>query len=62
VDDGDPVAVVVNGNSVQATVAIRERINEGVCFLIEGTAENNANALLNGAPGTVQIESRGTNE
>ena len=30
-------------------------MQEGVCFLIEGTAEGNANALLNGGPVSVQI-------
>ncbi len=37
-------------------MAIRERVPEGVCFLLEGTAEANANALLNGSPVSVQIE------
>ncbi len=47
---GDEVTVAQNGTSVRARVAIKERISEGVCFLIEGTAEGNANALLNGGP------------
>ena len=29
---------------------------EGVCFLAEGVAPGNANALLNGGPVRVQIE------
>jgi hypothetical protein len=37
-------------------VAIRERVNEGTCFLLEGTQESNANALLNGSPVSVTIE------
>jgi NADH-quinone oxidoreductase subunit G len=53
---GDPVTVSQNGTSVRARVAIRERVPAGVCFLAEGTAEGNANALLNGAPVSVQIE------
>jgi NADH-quinone oxidoreductase subunit G len=53
---GDEVAVSQNGTSVRATVAIRERAQDGVCFLIEGTDEGNANALLNGGPVAVQIE------
>ena len=47
---GDEVSVAQNGTSVCAKVAIKERIPEGICFLIEGTAEGNANALLNGGP------------
>jgi NADH-quinone oxidoreductase subunit G len=53
---GDNVSVAQNGTSVRARVSIRERVHEGVCFLLEGTAESNANALLNGAPVSVQIE------
>jgi NADH-quinone oxidoreductase subunit G len=51
---GDEVRVGQNGTSVEARVAIRERVEPGVCFLIEGTEEGNANALLNGGP--VQVE------
>jgi NADH-quinone oxidoreductase subunit G len=53
---GDEVKVAQNGASVRARVAIRERISEGTCFLLEGTAESNANALLNGSPVSVTIE------
>jgi NADH-quinone oxidoreductase subunit G len=53
---GDPVRVSQNGSSVEATVQIRERIEAGTCFLIEGTADDNANALLNGSPVNVTIE------
>jgi len=53
---GDPVRVSQNGTSLSARVAIKERVPEGTCFLLEGTAEANANALLNGAPVSVQIE------
>jgi NADH-quinone oxidoreductase subunit G len=53
---GDEVDVSQNGNTVRAQVAIRERVQEGVCFLAEGTAEDNANGLLNGAPVAVTIE------
>jgi len=52
---GDTVNVAQNGTSIRAQVAIKERVQEGACFLIEGTAEGNANALLNGAPVSVQI-------
>jgi NADH-quinone oxidoreductase subunit G len=56
VTDGDAVAVSANGTSVEATVAIRERVGEGACFLVEGTAENNANALLNNGQRAVNVE------
>jgi NADH-quinone oxidoreductase subunit G len=53
---GDEVDVSQNGTTVRAQVTIRERLQEGVCFLLEATAEGNANALLNGAPVAVTIE------
>jgi len=53
---GDEVTVSQNGAGIRARVAIKERVREGVCFLLEGTAESNANALLNGSPVSVQIE------
>jgi anaerobic selenocysteine-containing dehydrogenase len=53
---GDTVSVSQNGTSIRARVAIRERVQEGTCFLLEGTAESNANALLNGSPVNVTIE------
>jgi anaerobic selenocysteine-containing dehydrogenase len=37
--NGDEVTVSVNGRSLEATVAIRERMREGAAFLIEGTDE-----------------------
>jgi NADH-quinone oxidoreductase subunit G len=52
---GDEVSVSQNGTTVLAKVAIKERVQEGVCFLIEGTAEDNANGLLNGSPVAVEI-------
>jgi len=53
---GDEVRVSQNGTSVSARVAIRERVQDGVCFLVEGTEEGNANALLNGGPVGVEIQ------
>jgi NADH-quinone oxidoreductase subunit G len=53
---GDEVNVSQNGSTVRAQVAVRERVEQGVCFLIEGTAEDNANGLLNGSPVSVTIE------
>ncbi|MEK6251431.1 MAG: NADH-quinone oxidoreductase subunit NuoG [Actinomycetota bacterium] len=59
-EDGDEVSVAQNGTSVGARVAIRERMGEGACFLIEGTAADNANALLNGGPVAVEITKVGS--
>jgi anaerobic selenocysteine-containing dehydrogenase len=53
---GDPVQVSQNGTSVRTRVAIKERVPEGTCLMLEGVAEDNANALLNGAPVSVRIE------
>jgi anaerobic selenocysteine-containing dehydrogenase len=54
---GDEVEVARNGNSVVAAVDIKERIAQGTVFLIEGTRDGNANALLNGGgPVDVTIE------
>jgi NADH-quinone oxidoreductase subunit G len=53
---GDEVSVSQNGTSIRAKVSIRERVPEGTCLLIEGVADGNANALLNGSPVSVQIE------
>ncbi|MGA9371137.1 MAG: molybdopterin-dependent oxidoreductase, partial [Solirubrobacterales bacterium] len=56
--NGDEVAVSVNGNSLQATVAIRERMRQGAAFLIEGTDEANGNVLTNGVPQRIQVSKR----
>jgi NADH-quinone oxidoreductase subunit G len=45
---GDEVDVRSNGTSLRARVMVRERIRPGAGFLIEGTAEANANALPTG--------------
>ena len=55
VKDGEAATVSVNGDSVSATVTIRERLAEGTCFLVEGTAEDNANVLLNGTPALAKV-------
>ena len=52
----DDVTVSQNGTSLRAKVSIKERVPEGTCLLIEGVADGNANALLNGSPVSVQIE------
>ncbi|HEY3193398.1 MAG TPA: molybdopterin-dependent oxidoreductase, partial [Solirubrobacterales bacterium] len=56
--NGDEVTVSVNGSSIEATVAIRERMREGAAFLIEGTDEANANVLANGAPRRIEVTKR----
>ncbi|HEX2391424.1 MAG TPA: NADH-quinone oxidoreductase subunit NuoG [Solirubrobacterales bacterium] len=53
---GERVRVSQNGASVEASVRIKERVPEGVCFLAEAVLDGNANALLNGGPVEVQIE------
>ena len=53
---GDEVSVSQGDASVLARVSVKERVPEGTCLLLEGTAEDNANALLNGSPVSVQIE------
>ena len=55
---GDDVTVAVNGHSVEATVAIRERMRQGAAFLIEGTDEGNANVLANGVPQRIRVSKR----
>jgi len=54
--NGDAVRVAQSGSAVEARVQIRERIEQGACFLIEGTSDGNANGLLNGSPVNVTIE------
>jgi NADH-quinone oxidoreductase subunit G len=56
--NGDEVTVSVNGHSIEATVAIRERMREGAAFLIEGTDEANGNVLTNGVPPRIQVAKR----
>ncbi len=55
IETGNMVAVSQNGATVEARAQIRERTPEGACFLIEATAEGNANALLNDSPVAVEI-------
>ncbi len=52
---GETVRVGQNGSSVEAKVIIKERVPAGVCFLAEGVAPGNANALRNGGPVRVEI-------
>jgi NADH-quinone oxidoreductase subunit G len=52
---GDEIEVAVNGTSVRATAALREALSPGSVFLIEGTSQDNANALTNGLPQVVEL-------
>jgi NADH-quinone oxidoreductase subunit G len=54
---GDEVDVRQNGTGLHARVAIRDRVRPGSGFLIEGTAEANANALEPGQ--TVEVTRAG---
>jgi NADH-quinone oxidoreductase subunit G len=53
--NGDAVEIGSEGTVVVAKIAIKERVQEGVVFLIEGIARGNANGLLNGGPVSVEI-------
>jgi NADH-quinone oxidoreductase subunit G len=52
---GDEVEVAAGDASVRATAVLRERVQPGSVFLVEGTSEDNATALLNGSPGAVEV-------
>ncbi|MDQ4072191.1 MAG: NADH dehydrogenase (quinone) subunit G, partial [Actinomycetota bacterium] len=52
---GDEVTVSADGQSVRATAAVRAAVPPGSVFLISGTAEDNATALTNGVPRTVEV-------
>jgi NADH-quinone oxidoreductase subunit G len=57
-ENGDPVTVSADGASVEARVAVRERMRPGAAFLIEGTETDNANVLATGEPRRISIEKR----
>jgi NADH-quinone oxidoreductase subunit G len=57
VAQGDEVEVRSNGTSLRARVMIRERARPGAGFMVEGTAEANANALEPGQ--TVEVTKAG---
>ncbi len=52
--NGDEVVVRSNGTSVQARVALRDRIRPGAAFLIEGTKTENANVFAGGEHVTLE--------
>ena len=55
VGNGDQVTVSINGTSVAARVAIRERMKAGAAFLIEGTPEGNGNVLAEDGPQVIEV-------
>ena len=59
VTTGDEVEVAAGENTVRATVALRQAMQPGSVFLVAGTADNNANALMNGVPRSVEIRKAG---
>jgi NADH-quinone oxidoreductase subunit G len=52
---GELVEVAHNGTSVRALAALRSAVPPGRVFMIEGTGQDNATALTNGAPRTVEV-------
>jgi NADH-quinone oxidoreductase subunit G len=60
VADGAPVDVASNGHSLRATVRLRQAARPGCAYLTLGTAENNANLLVDGRPALVEVRSVGS--
>jgi NADH-quinone oxidoreductase subunit G len=52
---GDEVEVAANGTSVRAVARLRQAVPRGTVFLVEGTDENSATALMNGSPRVVEV-------
>ena len=52
---GDEIEVSANGTSVRAVARLREALPPGAVFLVEGTEENSATALMNGTPRVVEV-------
>jgi hypothetical protein len=55
VGSGTEVHVGVNGTRLRATASVRAAMPEGTAYLIEGTDDAPAGALLNGEPQTVEV-------
>jgi NADH-quinone oxidoreductase subunit G len=62
VTSGDEVEVAAGGESLRATVALRQAMQPGSVFLVAGTAENNPTVLTNGVPRAVEITKAGSTE
>ena len=56
---GDEVGVSAGGQEILATVALRQAVPPGNVFLTAGTESDNATALMNGAPVTVEVHATG---
>ncbi len=52
---GDEVEVAANGASVRAIARLRQAVPPGTVFLLEGTDEDSATALMNGSPRVVEV-------
>jgi NADH-quinone oxidoreductase subunit G len=55
---GDDLDVTTGELGVRATATLRDGALPGTIFLTEGTDEDNATALMNGGPGTVEVRKR----
>ena len=55
VTSGDEVEVSAGGHSVRARVALRQGVQPGSVFLMSGTAQDNATALVDGVPRSVEV-------
>ncbi len=52
---GDEIEVSADGASVRGVATLRSGIAPGSVFLTEGTTEENATALMNGVPRTIEL-------
>jgi NADH-quinone oxidoreductase subunit G len=55
VGDGDEVEVASNGHSVRASVRLRAGARPGCAYLLEATADESANVLMDGRPSLVEV-------
>jgi NADH-quinone oxidoreductase subunit G len=53
---GDEIEVRRDGQSVTATVQVRRSVARGTVSMLAGTAQGNANTLVDGAPALVELE------
>jgi NADH-quinone oxidoreductase subunit G len=56
VSAGGSARVASNGTALSARVRLRESAKRGTCYLIEGTADDGANLLVDGTPLIVDID------
>jgi NADH-quinone oxidoreductase subunit G len=55
ISSGDEVEVSSGDRKVRATVALRQAMQPGSVFMLQGTGEDGANALTNGVPRVVEV-------